>query len=38
MTKEQVGEERDYLAYTFTLMFITKGSQDWNIHRAGSRS
>jgi hypothetical protein len=30
MTKKQVGEERVYSAYTFTLLFITKGSQDWN--------
>ena len=37
MTKKQVGEERVYSAYTFTL-FITKGSQDWNSSRAGSRS
>jgi hypothetical protein len=28
MTKKQVGEERVYSAYTFTLLFITKGSQD----------
>jgi hypothetical protein len=30
MTKKQVGEERVYLAYTSMLLFITKGSQDWN--------
>ena len=30
MTKKQVGEERVYSAYTSTLPFITKGSQDWN--------
>jgi hypothetical protein len=30
MTKKQVVEERIYSAYTFTLLFITKGSQDWN--------
>ena len=36
MTKKQVGEERVYLAYTSTLLFITKGSQDWNSHRAGT--
>jgi hypothetical protein len=30
MTKKQVGEERVYSAYTSTLMFIIKGSQDWN--------
>jgi hypothetical protein len=36
MTKKQVGEERVYLAYTSTLLFITKGSQDWNSHREGT--
>jgi hypothetical protein len=30
MTKKQVGEERVYSAYTSTLLFISKGSQDWN--------
>jgi hypothetical protein len=38
MTKKQVGEERVYSAYTSTLQFITKGSQDWNSSRSGSRS
>jgi hypothetical protein len=38
MTKEQFGEERVYLAYTSILLFITKGSQDWNSGRSGSRS
>jgi hypothetical protein len=38
MTKKQVGEERVYSAYTSTLLFITKGSQDWNPSRSGSRS
>jgi hypothetical protein len=38
MTKKQVGEERVYSAYNSTLLFITKGSQDRNSHRAGSRS
>jgi hypothetical protein len=38
MTKKQVGEERVYSAYTFILLFITKGSQDWNSSRSGSRS
>jgi hypothetical protein len=38
MTKKQVEEERVYSAYTSTLLFITKGSQDWNSHRAGSKS
>jgi hypothetical protein len=37
-TKKQVGEERVYSAYTSTLLFITKGSQDWNSNRSGSRS
>ena len=35
MTKKQVGEERVYSAYTSTLLFITKGSQDWNSNMAG---
>jgi hypothetical protein len=30
ITKKQVEEERVYSAYTSTLLFITKGSQDWN--------
>jgi hypothetical protein len=38
MTKKQVGEERVYSAYTSTLLFITKGSQDWNSNRSESRS
>jgi hypothetical protein len=38
MTKKQVGEERVYSAYTSILLFITRGSQDWNSHRTGSRS
>jgi hypothetical protein len=38
MTKKQVGEKRFYPAYTFTLRFITKGGQDWNSSRSGSRS
>jgi hypothetical protein len=38
MTKKQVGEERVYLAYTSILLFITKGSQDWNSSRSGSKS
>jgi hypothetical protein len=37
-TKKQVGEERVYSAYTSILLFITKGSQDWNSNRSGSRS
>ena len=36
MTKKQVGEEKIYSAYTSTLLFITKGSQDWNSHRVGT--
>jgi hypothetical protein len=35
MTKKQVGEERVYSAYTSMLLFITKGSQDWNSSRSG---
>jgi len=38
MTKKQVGEERVYSAYTSMLLFITKGSQDWNSSRSASRS
>ena len=38
MTKKQTGEERVYSAYTSMLLFITKGSQDWNSGRSGSRS
>jgi hypothetical protein len=38
MTKNQVEEERVYLAYISMLLFITKGSQDWNSNRSGSRS
>jgi hypothetical protein len=38
MTKKQVWEERVYSAYTSTLLFITKGNQDWNSRRSGSRS
>jgi hypothetical protein len=36
MTKQQVEEKRVYSAYIFTLLFITKGSQDRNSHRAGT--
>jgi hypothetical protein len=32
MATKQVGEGRVYSAYTSTLLFITKGSQDWNLH------
>jgi hypothetical protein len=38
MTKKQVGKERVYSAYTSMLLLITKGSQDWNSSRSGSRS
>ena len=38
MTKKQVGKERIYSAFISTLLFITKGSQDWNSSRSGSRS
>jgi hypothetical protein len=38
VTKKQVRKERIYSAYISTLPFITKGSQDWNSSRAGSRS
>jgi hypothetical protein len=38
MTKKQVGEERVYSAYTSILPIITKGSQNWNSSRSGSRS
>jgi hypothetical protein len=37
MTKKQVREER-VSAYISTLLFIAKGSQDWNSNRSGSRS
>jgi hypothetical protein len=36
MTKKQVGEERVYSAYTSTLLFILKGSQHRDPHRAGT--
>jgi hypothetical protein len=36
--QEAVGEERVYSAYNSILLFITKGSQDWNSSRSGSRS
>ena len=37
MNKKQVGEERVYSPYTSTLLFITKGSQNWNSHRVETR-
>jgi hypothetical protein len=36
MTKKQVEEARVYSAYTSTLLFITKGSQDRNSYRTGT--
>jgi hypothetical protein len=36
MIKKQVGEERVYSAYIYMLLFITKGSQDWDSHKAGT--
>ena len=36
--QEAVGEERVYSTYNSTLLFITKGNQDWNSSRSGSRS
>jgi hypothetical protein len=38
MTKKQVGEEMIYSAYISTLLFISKGRQDENLSRSGSRS
>jgi hypothetical protein len=38
MTKKQLGEERVYSAYTSTVLFITKGNQDWNSSRSGYKS
>jgi hypothetical protein len=36
MTKKKVGKERVYSAYTSTLLFITKESQDRNSYRVGT--
>jgi hypothetical protein len=36
MTKKQVGKERVYSAYTSVLLFITKGSQNRNSHKAAT--
>jgi hypothetical protein len=36
--QEAVGEERVYLAYISTLLFITERDQDWNSSRSGRRS
>jgi hypothetical protein len=38
MTKKQDGVERVYSAYISTLLFITKGNQDWNSSRSENRS
>jgi hypothetical protein len=38
ITKKQVREESVYSAYISILLFITKGSQDWNLSRSGSRN
>jgi hypothetical protein len=37
-TKKHVRGERVYSAYTSIVLIITKGSQDWNSSRSGSRS
>jgi hypothetical protein len=36
MTKKQVEDERVYLAYIFTSLFIIKESKDRNSSRAGT--
>ena len=36
MTKKEAGEERVYLAYTSTALFIMEGRQDRNSNRAGT--
>jgi hypothetical protein len=36
MNKKQVQEERVYSTCIFTLLFITKRSQEGNSHRAGT--
>jgi hypothetical protein len=38
MTKKHLGRKGFYSAYSSALLFITKGSQDWNSSRSGSRS
>jgi hypothetical protein len=37
-TSQPSNKERLYSAYSSTLLFITKRSQDWNSSRSGSRS
>jgi uncharacterized protein Veg len=34
--QQHLGEERVNLAYTFTSVFITEGSQDRNSNKAGT--
>jgi hypothetical protein len=36
MTKKQAGEEMVYSAFTSTLLFITKGTQDTNSKKSGT--
>jgi hypothetical protein len=36
ITNKQIVEERIYSAYISTLLFITKGGQNWNSHWAGT--
>jgi hypothetical protein len=38
MTKKEVGHKRVYAVYTSTLLFITKGSNDWNSQEVGTWS
>jgi len=38
MNKKQVGEESVYWAYDSILLFISKGSQDWNSSGSGSKN
>lgn len=38
MIKQQVGEERVHMAYTSSLLFITKGSQDRDSNWWGPRT
>jgi hypothetical protein len=36
--RSKLGRKRVYSAYTSILLFITKGSQDWNWSMSGNRS
>ena len=36
ITKKQVGEERVYFAYIYTLLFISGGSEDRHSGKAGT--